>query len=117
MILVYNTNFYVVKNIFDKVDEVFKKRKEECLLLVWQISDLQNELSQIEATTSSYAERVANKNSILNRMIEEIDGVNQDLNDLHTHHLNPAISAMEHIKHIIEKGKLSLQLFHLMRYV
>ena len=77
---------------------------------MWHISDLQNELSQIETTTSSYAERVANKGSILNRMIEQIDRVNNDLSDLQIHHLNPAIRSMEHIKHIIEKGTVTIQL-------
>lgn len=45
--------------MFNKVDDAFKKRKESCMRMLWEISDLQGQLDYLEQNTKNYAETTA----------------------------------------------------------
>ncbi|RYH15326.1 hypothetical protein EON65_31890 [archaeon] len=48
-----------MKTIFNRVDQVFKERKEETVRLMWEISDLENQLDYLRNTTQEHCDNSA----------------------------------------------------------
>lgn len=99
-----------VKSIVERVDEVFKKRKEECILLVWKITDLQNELSQVEYTTNSYAERAALKGTELNWLRESSQSLETEAEFLKTSRFDSISQLISRIETLNSKGMFIIHL-------
>eukprot|EP01031_Cornospumella_fuschlensis_P026786 gene26786-32366_t len=54
-----SSNMFEVKTIFNRVDQVFKERKEETVRLMWEISDLENQLDYLRSTTQEHCDNSA----------------------------------------------------------
>eukprot|EP01039_Chlorochromonas_danica_P009098 gene9098-10042_t len=60
-----NSSSSEVRRIVDRVDQAFKTRKEECRRLLWEISDLENQLECLQKNTRDYSEASAAQGAAL----------------------------------------------------
>jgi hypothetical protein len=82
-----------VKGIVDRVDELFKKKKDEVTRTLWDIADAQNQLDYLNKSTETLAQNNAYTASVINwlrnsfgnavKMIDEIEkNDGRELNEL-----------------------------------
>jgi hypothetical protein len=102
---------YTVKRIFHRVDQVFKERKDACLQLVWEISDLENQLECLQKNTRDYCELSATQGASLSWTTANVDRLTEEMNDLQSKFLNPLREEQEKFNEIKEESKCLCGIF------
>lgn len=79
----------LVQTIFTRVDEVFKKRKEDCVKLVWELCDMQNQLDYLQKTTKEFTDSAAAQGAALSWTKSNFSKLEQSIEDFYSKFLSP----------------------------
>jgi hypothetical protein len=79
-----------VKSIVNRVDQVFRERKNACLQMVWEISDLENQLDCLQNNTRDYCEASAIQGANISWSESNVDKLDDDFHSLVVKGLEPA---------------------------
>lgn len=82
---------FTVKRIFNRVDQVFKERKDECLKIVFEIADLENQLDCLQKNTRDYSEASATQGANLSWTEANVEKLQGELDELQVKYVEPTL--------------------------
>lgn len=106
----------LVRRIVDRVDQAFKTRKEECRRLLWEISDLENQLECLQKNTRDYSEASAAQGAALSWSQANIEKIQDRWKGIEESSLKPMLREYHLLVKLTDDSKNSLLiiLFHLL---
>jgi len=98
----------LVRDMFQKVDHAFKKRREETQVLAMTVSDLENHLTYLESQTQDQMASTTSLGSALYSRQEQINKLGKDVKDLEALDSEGFQSLFDEMKESSELGKAQL---------
>lgn len=93
-----------VRDMFQKVDNAFKKRKEESQVLAMTVSDLENHLAYLESQTQDQMASTTSLGSALYSRQEQINKLSKDVKEYDAQDSEGFRALFEEMKESTEQG-------------
>ena len=100
---------FVVRDMFQKVDSAFKKRKEDSQLLAMAISDSENHFAYLESQTQEQVKLTSALALALSSRQEQIEGVSKAVEDFEAQGLEDFRSLFDEMKIATEQCNFDIR--------
>ena len=96
------THFHAVQDIFRRVDDAFRKRKEDNQVLSSEIADLESQMSYLEMQTQQQRESNSNYCTMNAVSCSGVDKLHRDCRDFRDQSLEPLKEVFAELEDVLD---------------